>query len=53
MSNIKRLTLYEDAMETVCEQCIFYFNDISDCSECAVHKTWHNILDENKTESEE
>ena len=54
MSHTKKLCQYEDAMETVCDECQSRHNmNHAYCEEqCMVRTVWYNILDEVK-ESEE
>ena len=54
MSNIKRLTLYEEAMETVCDECQTRYpvkDNYCQCN-CMVRQIWRNILDEKKAREE-
>lgn len=53
--DIKRLTTFEDAMETVCDECRSRHNmNHTYCEEqCMVRTVWYNILDENKATEEE
>lgn len=54
MSNINRLTEYENAMETVCDECKAR-HDLENyyChAECMVRHVWRDILAEQKKEKE-
>lgn len=54
MSDIKKLTQYEEAMETVCDECKAR-HDLENyyChAECMVRQVWRDILAEQKKERE-
>ena len=56
MSNIKKLTEFENAMETICDECKTRYpipmeENYCLCN-CMVRQIWRNILDESKKERE-
>lgn len=55
MSMTKKLANYEDAMETICDECQARHNmNHTYCEEqCMVRTVWYNILDEVKAGIEE
>ena len=55
MSNIKRLTEFENAMETICDECKarhdLHYNYCEE--QCMVRPLWYEIIDEQKKERED